>query len=557
MEEMRVPSVRTSTDASVTQGLHAVRYETFSTVATVESHADGEEKVIDAPHHVSESTPLLPRKHTPMRAPLSSSPLAQTLILALTFALGPTFWNALQALGGAGQAERTRASAGLAVLYACFTVSSVVMAKVGSHVARWPRAMLVLGGLGHLQYMLALRQIAQWDAVSIPHGIGTLSHSGHPPPPAASTLAWHLTLLSSAFLGLCKGPLWTTQTHLLMRYSSPGRGAGLAGLYLVVQNVVQLLGAAMPFVVNFGGGTSGGVSEETYTVATLVISLSCITPLLLSPPDSVHSSSTTTTVLSTPPTCIHADPSIKPTPTSSAWRSEIRDTIAAVSSHDILFLIPFFFSLGTPHSLLWNHINLPLFTVRTRALNTALSCLLGILTAPILGRVLDSAGATRWRARAGWGLVTGLVLASWLGMCALASLIGRSGAGDGVEDNKMDFIHPGAAWAVGVYAFSGVFEAAREVLVYHLLTLHPHPPHTSTRISAFRHFLRAVAQSCGFAMSAAGVGVWWQVAWVGAWCVGSMLPVYFVVDKWARRDEKDCEEGVALGVGEMVVVEEC
>ncbi|KAJ3336908.1 hypothetical protein HDU93_001976 [Gonapodya sp. JEL0774] len=458
-----------------------------------EKEADDEKTAIIDHSEAQETTPLIIK--TPIinsQSTAYNSAHWQILLLSLSLSFGPTFWGSLQALGGAGRGEHTHTSAGLAVLYTCFMLSCLVVGTVSNRL-RAPRAMLVIGGLGHVQYIAILWMVTSWES-TIANGLGEDIRSGQAK--SSEPLGFALLLISSAILGICKGPLWTTQGQLLMAYpDSSNRGAS-AGTFVMVQNVISVLGSLLPFIMNYWGGNGkGGVTQATYGVATAVISLSAILPLFMTPFTKVVRDD-------------GSSPAWDETTEVSSIATEIRETMATFALPEMLLMTP----------LLWNHVNLPRFTVRTRALNNILSSVVGTATVKLFARPLDcSTVSARHRAHGAWKVTMISTVLFWVAVAVFGVVVRPKE--DGLDEGKLDFASLDGWPGIAVYTASGIIDGISTVF-----------------LAAVRHVWGAIALAVGFGVSAAGIGEKWQWGWCSVWSVGALIPVYYLIERYFSND---------------------
>ncbi|KAJ3335306.1 hypothetical protein HDU93_005900 [Gonapodya sp. JEL0774] len=444
--------------------------------------------------------------HVAAREGNTVSAYPQIVLLSIAVAFGPMLYLSIQNLGGAGQATTDASAAGNAALFAMFTVSSLLAGPLLNTINS-PRAVLSIGGLFHVLYVMVL-----WGLAVAELGGSQAGASGLSPSVALTVL-----VAASALLGFVQGPYWTVHANILMAYPTPSDRGEIAATGFQILNVFAILISAVPILLNLGasGSDKGGVSPETYLAGSLLVSISFIIPMLMAPVSRVRRSDGSRVEWVT---------------RRHSLASEVLGVVRLFGSKEVLATFPIAFAQGTYNALLWNHLNHPRFTVRTRALNACLRSLVGVLSLFPFGRLLDHPG---------WGpRMRGLVGAAGY---AVAVLLAAGGGlvvyfARGVDGGKIDWADQGAWWYVLCYSASGLMEV-HGVFTIWLLSHLTTSPATLSRYSGFRNFCNGSALSLSFLASATNIPAWLQAAWSGGWCLGALVPVYYLIRTHIAEDE--------------------
>ena len=161
--------------------------------------------------------------HPPVRPPSPSrcraSHTSQVLVTAFVAFCGPGFFNALQGLGGAGNANPSANDAANVALYLCLTASGALGGAFFNVLGA--RVLMCAGGLTYALYALC----AYLNGHS--QGFG------------------RLFVASGGVLGLGAGWLWTAQGALMMAYAPMGRKGYYIGLFWLVFNSGGCIGGLL------------------------------------------------------------------------------------------------------------------------------------------------------------------------------------------------------------------------------------------------------------------------------------------------------------------------
>jgi hypothetical protein len=147
------------------------------------------------------------------------------------------------------------------------------------------------------------------------------------------------------------------------------------------------------------------------------------------------------------------------------WKSEIFGLWETLRSDPyIIFLFPMFFASNWFYTYQFQEVNLPEFSVRTRALNDTVYWLAQIFGALILGFALDFPNIRRTtRAKVAWAVMFVLTFAVWGGGYAFQLNYTRAEVAEG---SKYDWTTHGYVGPMFLYISYGFYDAVWQTCVY-------------------------------------------------------------------------------------------
>ncbi|EER19725.1 conserved hypothetical protein [Perkinsus marinus ATCC 50983] len=301
---------------------------------------------------------------TRMHVPILNRGYNQVLIAGLVCFCCPGFFNALQGLGGAGNANPSANDPANIALYACFAVFGYFGGFFFNLFG--PRLLMSLGGLTYAFYAAA--------AYISGHIVGT---------------GW-LFILAGAVLGMGAGWLWTAQGALILAYAPQNRKGHYIAIFWVIFNLGGFVGGILQLAINFDT-ESNTASAASYFVFIAVMILGSLTALVL---------------LRSPSKVILEDGTRAVIAPQKTVRQEFADTASVILDKNMLMLLILFFGSNFFYTYVFNGVNGVIFTVRTRGLNSALYWLSQMVGAWTCGLLLDNARMTlRVRGIAGFWFV--------------------------------------------------------------------------------------------------------------------------------------------------------
>ncbi|KAJ2786883.1 hypothetical protein GGI15_001152 [Coemansia interrupta] len=396
---------------------------------------------------------------------LYNSPMVQVIIMSIACFLCPGMFNALNAIGGAGQVDRTVANYANTGIYCMFIVSGVFGGAVVNLTGiRW--SMFVSG----LTYSL-------YSASYI-----YLNHTGK----GAFTIA------TGPILGIGAGVLWSAQGMVIMSYPSQDKKGRYISVFWAIFNMGGVVGGIVPFISNFDQGnshTAVPLSSAAYIVFVALEATGALFALFLAPPKNV----------------IRGDGSYAVLGDHTGVYHEVVETLKVFQNRWMLLLIPMCIVSNFSYSYQWGAYNGSIFTLRTRGLNSMLYWTSQVLAAYVASLIHDCQHLSR-RGRGIISLLVVTVLANI--MWGTTLVLQRTYTHGPVKDLTTDY--PGglidfgdpvrAAGPIMLYCFMGAVDALWQSLAYWL-------------IGATTNDSQALARYAGFykGMQSLGAVIAWQL----------------------------------------------
>ncbi|KAF8647623.1 hypothetical protein HU200_065258 [Digitaria exilis] len=387
-----------------------------------------------------------------------NSPLAQVSLIGLVCFCLPGMYNALNGLGGGGQADHTVADNANTALYACFGVFGVLGGAI--HNLLGPRLTLFLGSLTYPLYVAAF-----------------LNYNHHP-------TSQIFPVIAGALLGVGAGFLWAAQGAIMTSYPSPNRRGTYISLFWCIFSLGSVLGGLLPLSLNFRRGTTAAsVNDGTYVAFMAVMLVGVALTLLFLPPHKiVRDDGDTAATIST---------------TSTSAAMEAGEVLRLFGDWKMLMVLVPAWGSNFFYTYQFNNVNALLFTLRTRGLNNVVYWGAQMLGSLGLGYLLDfSFGSRRKRGLVGVAVFAVLGTAVWGGGFA-----NQLRYVDGEWHDLIDF-KDGRRYAgpFVLYCSYGMLDAMFQSLIYWILGA---LTNDSQILSRYAGFYKGV-QSAGAAVS-------WQV----------------------------------------------
>ncbi|KAF4668894.1 DUF895 domain membrane protein [Perkinsus olseni] len=271
----------------------------------------------------------------------------QVVITGIIAFCCPGFFNAIQGLGGAGNANPSANDPANIALYVCFAIFGYLGGFFFNILG--PRILMCVGGLSYAFYAAAAYV------------------SGH----VAGT-GW-LFILAGAVCGLGAGWLWTAQGALMMAYAPENKKGHYITTFWVIFNLGGFIGGILQFALNFSEG-SGGANASSYFVFIAIMAVGGIMALFL---------------LMSPSKVVLEDGSKAVMAQAKGAKEELLDAMSVIFDKNMLLLVLLFFGSNFFYTYVFNCVNGVLFTIRTRGLNSALYWLAQMAGAWISGLIQD------------------------------------------------------------------------------------------------------------------------------------------------------------------------
>ncbi|KAF2164835.1 hypothetical protein M409DRAFT_24740 [Zasmidium cellare ATCC 36951] len=299
------------------------------------------------------------------------STLFAALLVAMTAFCEPGIFSALNGMGAGGGASPDITNAANAIVFGVLAVASLFTSGVVNRIT--PKWGLVIGTLDYTPYAAGLYCNDRF---------GT---------------NW-LLLFGSVILGLAAAFLWVSSGAILLGYSEESRKGRAMAFKFGLQSLAGSIGGIISLALNIKKAWRGSISTPTYVVLMVIMSVGWLFALALPTARQIQR------VDGRP---VHL---VK----QATFFKEFRVLKSIFTRPAILALIPFWIYGQWNLSYQWQ-FNFAYFTVRARALNSTLFYLVGLVSALVLGQLLDH---TRWsrpaRAKIGFLVLVVLVGTGWI-----------------------------------------------------------------------------------------------------------------------------------------------
>ncbi|TVY84104.1 UNC93-like protein [Lachnellula suecica] len=299
------------------------------------------------------------------------STLYCAFLVSIVGFLGPGMYNALNGLGAGGGVHPDISNAANAIIYGIISSSSYFVAALANRIT--PKYTLLIGTLG-----------------STPYAAGLYCNDRY-------GTNW-LLLFGSVLSGFTSTFLWVGTGSILLAYTEEKRKGTAVSLKFAMGSIGACVGDAISLALNVERNYRGSVSNATYITLMTLISLGFPFALLMPTAKRVERTDGRAVVL-------HKQASIA---------KEFRVLKGIFSQARIWALIPLIIYSLWWVSYVWGY-NYENFNVRTRALNSFLFAICGLISALSMGQLLDN---PRWkrrtRARVGFVVVTILTSLGWI-----------------------------------------------------------------------------------------------------------------------------------------------
>ncbi|KAL4911732.1 MFS general substrate transporter [Aspergillus aurantiobrunneus] len=297
--------------------------------------------------------------------------LFQVVIVGLVAFCEPGIWTALNNLGAGGNASPFLNNAANALTYGLMSVGCFLAGGVSNKItAKWA---LVIGAAFYTPYAA---------------GLYCNNRYGN---------EWFL-LLGAALCGIGASLLWASEAAIAVGYPEEEKRGRYVGVWMGVRQMGPLVGGAISLALNVNTAHAGKVSYTTYLGLVAISSLGAPLALLLSQPQDV----------------IRTNGTKIPYMKKTSFAIEARAIWKQLKNKYMMLLIPVFLAgqFGTTYQ--GNYLT-SYFTVRSRALASFLTAVVGAAANLITGTILDLRFFSReTRSRAVYLFVLVFVTAAWI-----------------------------------------------------------------------------------------------------------------------------------------------
>ncbi|PWN50793.1 MFS general substrate transporter [Violaceomyces palustris] len=356
-----------------------------------------------------------------------SKPISQVALIGLVCFLCPGMFNALSGIGGGGQVDADASNNSSVALYSTFAAVSFFAGTIHNRLGS--KLTLGIGALGYCLY------IGSFLSYNMNQNKGFVIAAG-------------------AILGVCASLLWTAQGALMLAYPTEGQKGTFISVFWIIFNLGAVLGSAIEFGLTYNS-TNNTVGNGVYIGFIVLTGLGAVCSCLLKDPAKMIRDDGTRIVV----------------PQQSTWKKEFIGMYRLLLNDPwVIMLFPMFLASNWFYTWQFNDFNSPLFTLRTRSLNSMLYWLSQMVGSFAIGQVLDSKRMSR-RSRAwiGWSVTFVLTWCIWGGSYHKQLDYTREQAAAG-EIVRIDF--KDSKDYVGLcflYIFSGMMDAIWQNVAYWLM----------------------------------------------------------------------------------------
>jgi MFS family permease len=331
--------------------------------AGITSKTSSKSSSIDAPA----SPPLARTKPVFFR-----STLFQILVVGLCAFTAPGIWSAMNGLGVGGSQSPDLVNAANALLYAFMTVTCFLGPWLTNLIGF--RYTLAVGALGYPLYAAGLYVNNRFGST------------------------WFV-YVGAVACGLTAGVFWSVEGAITTGYPEQHKRGRYIATWFTFRNFGNIIGGAISLALNHKTNKKGKVGYETYLGFIAIQCLGFPIGLLLSNPEKVQRDDGTRIAA---PRGIH-------------WAAEAKAMWALATSKPILLLTPLFWYFGWIQAYPGTYLA-TYFTVRSRALGSFMSAVVGTLATWLGGSLVDLPWHPKRQVRAvaTFALIAALNTATWV-----------------------------------------------------------------------------------------------------------------------------------------------
>ncbi|PWY93123.1 duf895 domain protein membrane protein [Aspergillus sclerotioniger CBS 115572] len=314
--------------------------------------------------------------------PIYRSCLFQIIIVGLVAFCEPGIWTALNNLGAGGNASPFLNNAANALTYGLMSVGCFLAGGVTNKItAKWT---LFIGAAFYTPYAAALYCNNRYGN------------------------EWFL-LLGAALCGIGASLLWASEAAIAVGYPEEAKRGRYVGIWMGIRQMGPLVGGAISLALNINTAHTGKVTYTTYLGLVAISSLGAPFALLLSQPQKV----------------IRSDGTAIPYMRRTSFAIEARAIWKQLHNKYMLLLIPVFLAgqFGTTYQ--GNYLT-TYFTVRSRALASFLTAVVGAIANISTGIILDIKSVSReTRSKSVYIFILIFLTGSWIWNAVVQTKLSR------------------------------------------------------------------------------------------------------------------------------------
>ncbi|KAK4498760.1 hypothetical protein PRZ48_009270 [Zasmidium cellare] len=382
------------------------------------------------------------------------STLFQILVVGVCAFTAPGIWSAMNGLGVGGSQSPNLVNAANAILYGFMTVTCFLGPWLTNLIGfRWT---LALGSLGYPLYAAGLY---------CNNRFGTI---------------WFV-YVGAVACGLSAGFFWSVEGAIATGYPEPHKRGRYIATWFTFRNFGNIIGGAISLGLNAKVDHKGKVGYVTYLVFIALQCLGFFSGLFMSNPEKV----------------VRDDGSRIEAPRGINWKVEAKEMGRLAVSKSILLLLPLFWYFGWmqayPGTFLATY-----FTVRSRALGSFMSAVVGSLATWLGGSLVDLPWAKKRQTRAVlvFILIAAINSATWIWAMVI--------------QNEYRFSKPVLDWShqssfgrgFGLYMFQRISLGMVENYIYWCISNLSDSPGDQIRYSSLLRGIETAGVAVGFGVQA-------------------------------------------------------
>ncbi|KAL2826168.1 major facilitator superfamily domain-containing protein [Aspergillus pseudoustus] len=390
----------------------------------------------------------------PVKLPCIASVGFQVTFVSFASFLCPGMFNAINGLGGAGLVNAHDINNANTTLYCIFSVVGFFAGSIVNKVGL--RLTLLLGGLGY------------------PVFVASLLVYNH-------TQNTGFLIFAGAMLGVSAALFWTAQGTVMISYPAEEEKGRTISLFWMIFNIGAVIGGLIPLLQNLHS-SKNSVNDGTYIGFIAMTTLGLILGAFLCNPLFVKRKDGSRIIMMKNPT----------------WKSEITGLFHTLRTDwYLVFLFPMFFASNWFYTYHFQGVNLPVFNIRTRALNSVLYFGSQIVGAWVFGLMLDRKTWRRsTRARGVAVILFLLTMGIWSGGYEFQKTYTREQM-EAHPELKLDWTSHGYIGPMFLYIAYGIYDSAWQTYCYWLMGA---MTNNGRKLANFTGFYKGI-QSAGAAIA--------------------------------------------------------
>ncbi|CAO2652946.1 Nn.00g023570.m01.CDS01 [Neocucurbitaria sp. VM-36] len=313
-----------------------------------------------------------PMSSFPGKTPFRRTTLFQLLVVGICAFCAPGIWSAMNGLGVGGSQSPDLVNAANALLYAFMTVTCFLGPWLTNVIGF--KYTLAIGSLGYPLYAA---------------GLYVNNRFGD---------KWFV-YLGAVLCGISAGFFWSVEGAIATGYPESHKRGRYIATWFTFRNFGNIIGGAVSLGINHKINHKGKVGYQTYWGFIAIQGLGFFFGLLLSNPEKV----------------VRDDGTRIQAPRGINWRVEGREMWRLLRSKSILLLVPLFWYFGWIQAYPGTYLA-TYFTVRSRALGSFMSAVVGTLATWLGGSLVDLPwhNSRQVRAVSTFALIAALNSTTWV-----------------------------------------------------------------------------------------------------------------------------------------------